>query len=1520
MSDPAKTVTTQKAGTSGDARLILGQLKKRLVQTQALALKYKKTAVQLQQLAVQRSKQARVLQLRLEQASRGDEKLRQDYLQQKDRFELLQNQLEQTSQDARAQSEHYEEQLAQLRHQLSQTVPAEDAGQIALLRQQLEEVEQRGFHLESRLGSLQSELRDRPQRAELEDLEKALLENQELVHEYESLLQLRQQEIEDLRSQHAEASEGIESLELEREDHRDRLVGLQRDLEKLQSELRQSQQNAHDSENRWQHERAELLSQLHSERSAAAQLQSWMQSSVEALELWLGGNDTERLRLVGGLRQAEGKLQEWQLRWDDILLEQNQRNQWSQQAIGLLEERLAQQLDVQNQLTQLMQQQQRVQGVSWEALARLELALNLAEQQQLQLSSQLQQVEERGQIEAADLQTRLSASLSELEQTRVELALEQERRLALAQQGIFSQQAGMELERQLEKFERQSERDQGDLERMRFQLSETQLRFALQSEQDQGDLERVRSELSETQSRFEAQSASDRSALEQIRSQLSDSQFRFERQAESDRSDLEKLRTQLYEAQLHIDQLETERSSLQLVVEWSQQASWGLEQAVHVATHSEVDRQQELLEVGRYAAELERRLHEEEKQQAVRRQLESQLLAEQALTQTQARQLEESRIQLLEARSSAQPWLVEALTRLERDLADTEERFVRANQREAGLAQDLSQLGRQTEQLEEQLDRQHRQLENYQSQLAQLREQLDREQLGRQQAQDYVHTLEEELAASVSRLEDLESRFSQEQKAQLVVQRQLAELQQQFQDQSQFSERKTDQLQRIVAQQQEKLIKAKEALGHHREGLQRLNLEKQALSQDLSELQQRLQNHDPAFQQLEEDLDRAQLRHLDSEMRGQDLLVELQSLARQTMAFEARLEEHQHSRGELERSLSEKLAQVDKLQVELGLLQDERESLFEEVSTLHDDLDQSRAHSKQVETALLNSQRQAGEHEESLGALRQQYETLETTHQDLGQRYLALEQSQDELNSRYQSLEKTHDEVGQQLRGELTRTSSELNTTASKLKLVHSKYNELKEAYKRQQTGRLQVDQNLQGREAEVKRLSEELSDHQTEMNRLLQDMEELQNERFALQQRLSDSEKREAASEQQILEAGEQARLAGQAGAQQEQWLHHLESENLRQAAEAQALASELRSLQSQLGERQGELGERTLELEELAGEFERLEASEEETRAQKLRLELENQALDRQLGELREQHQSQHQELETRNERVAKLENAVSVLAARLKEQQSDKLKTAQKSKADAQAMMEELETEIRHKEALEKQAEGQRQKITNLERELRKVQQELEGLESGLHSESEQSEKLREQGRQQALKAQLQESELQQAQLERESLRQQLDLQKMQSQMELENLRQKVAEQDQLLKSQETQNQDLQEQLELSSSILGEAEQQMTDLETFITQEREKTREQISRLEREKQELLRSSRPGGAQEAIRKMEDYRAKLSQAVSALKAERQKETTFQTQLEEARRYSQELEEANMELSEQVSELLERVREPGGERP
>lgn len=1421
MSDPAKTVTTQRMGTSGDAKVILGQLKNRLVQTQALALKYKKTALQLQQLAVQRSKQARILQLRLEQASRGDEKLHLEYVQQKDRLQSLQEQLEHNSQNARAQSELYEEQLAQLRHQLSEATPAEDAEQLVLLRQQLEEVEQRGFHLESRLGTLQSELRDRPQRAELEELERALLENQDLVHEYESLLQQRQQEIENLRAQQVEAADGLGLLEQERDQQGSMLAGLQRDLEKLQSDLRTSQRQAHNSENRWQQERAELLSELQSERDESAHLQSWMQSAVEALELWLGGNDSERVRLVGGLRQAEGKLQEWQIRWDDILQEQSQRNQWSQQAIGLLEERLTQQLEVQNQLTQLTHQQQRVQDVSWEALARLELALDLAEQQRMQLSRQLQEVEKHGRLEAAELQSRLQASLQDLEQTRGELGLEQERRLTLVQQGSLSQQAGMELERQLERFERQSERDH---------------------------------------------------------------------------SDLEKLRSQLYEAQLHIDQLETERSSLQLVVEWSQTASWGLEQAVHVATCSEVDRQHELLEVGRYAAELEQRLHVEEKQQAVRRQLESQLLSQQALSQEQALQLEEARLQLLQSRSQAQPWLVEALTKLERDLADTEERFLQSHLRESGLARDLSQLGQQTTQLEEQLDRQQRQLESYQTQLAQLRQQLDREQQARQQAQDYVHTLEEELASNVSRLEELESRFSQEQRAQLGVQRQLAELQQQFQDQGQLSEQKTDKLQRVVAQQQEKLVKAKEALGQHREGLQRLALEKHTLSQDLSDLQQRLQNHDPAFHQLESHLDQARVEHWESEMRGQDLLGELQTLARQTLAFEVRLEDHQQSRQELERVLSEKLAHVDKLQEEIGLLHDERESLFDEVSTLHDDLDQSRAHSKQVETALLNSQRQTGEHEESLDALRQQV----------------------------QSLEETHQETSRQLQAELARSQSELNTTASKLKLVHSKYNELKDAYKRQQAIRLQVDQNLQSRESEIHGLHEQLQTTQAEMSRLLHDLEELQQERLALQEKLAELEQQDllarqqaVQAEQQALLAERQAVLAGEASAQQESWLHQLESENQLQVATAQALARELQTLQQQLVQRQDELSERDRELEDLAGEFERLGDSEEELTAHKLRLELENQALDQQLAQLRENHENQSEELQTRNLRVAKLENAVSVLAAKMKEQQADKIKTAQKSKTDAQAMMEELEAEIRQKEALEKLSEQQRQKIAALERDLRKVQQELEGLESGLHSESEQAEKLREAGRQQALRSQLQEGELQQTQLERESLRQQLDLQKIQSQLELENLRQKIAEQEQLLKSQESQNQDLQEQLELSSNILGEAEQQMTDLEAFINQEREKTREQIGRLEREKQELARTSRVGGAQEAVRKMEDYRAKLAQAVTALKAERQKESTHQSQLEEAKRYSQELEDANLELNDQVSELLERVRELGG---
>lgn len=1419
MSDPAKTVTTQKPATSGDAKVILAQLKKRLGQTQALALKYKKTALQLQQLAVQRAKQARVLQLRLEQASRGDEKGRQEVLEQTSRLQTLQDQLEQTSQQARAQSERYEAQLAELREQLSQATPAHD---LDLLRQQLEEVEQRGFHLESRLGNLQSELRDRPQRAELEELERALLENQDLVHEYESLLQQRHQEIEDLRTQQAEAANGFDLLEQERDEQGRLLSDLQRNLEQLQSDLRSSQRQAHDSENRWQQERAELLSELQSERDESAHLQSWMQSAVEALELWLGGNDAERIRLVGGLRQAEGKLQEWQIRWDDILQEQSQRNQWSQQALGLLEERLAQQLDVQNQLTQLTQQQQKVQDVSWEALARLELALDLAEQQRMQLSRQLQDVEKQGRVEAAELQSRLQASLKVLEQTRGELSLEQERRLALIQQGSFTQQAGMELERQLEKFERQSERDQ---------------------------------------------------------------------------SDLEKLRSQLYDAQLHIDQLETERSSLQLVVEWSQTASWGLEQAVHSATRGEVDRQHELLEVGRYAAELEQRLHQEEKQQLVRRQLEAQLLSQQALSQEQAQQLEEARVQLLLARSQAQPWLVEALSKLERDLADTEERFLQSHQRESGLARDLSQLGHQTTQLEDQLSRQQRQLENYQTQLAQLREQLDREQQSRHQAQDYVQTLEDELAGNVSRLEELESRFSQEQRAQLGVQRQLAELQQQIQDQGQLSDQKTDQLQRVVAQQQEKLIKAKDALGQHRQGLQRLALEKHTLSQDLNDLQQRLQTQDPAFHQLETHLDQARLEHWESEMRGQDLLDELQTLARQTLEFEARLEEHQQGRQELERVLSEKLAHVDKLQEELGLLQDERESLFDEVTTLHDDLDQSRAHSKQVETALLNSQRQTGEHEESLSALRQQVRTLEETHKD----------------------------TSQQLRADLARSQDELNTTASKLKLVHSKYNELKDAYRRQQAVRLQVDQNLQSREAELSGLTDQLQTTQVEMSRLLLDLEEQQQERFALEQKLAELEKKGVlaqhqaitAEQQALLMAERQAALAGQAGAQQESWLHQLEAENQQHIGTAQALAHELQTLRAQLIQRQDELSERDRELEDLAGDFERLGDSEEELRAQKLRLELENQALDQQLVQLREHHQNQGEELQTRNLRVAKLENAVTVLATKMKEQQADKIKTAQKSKTDAQAMMEELEAEIRQKEALEKLSEQQRQKIAALERDLRRVQQELEGLETGLHSESEQAEKLREVSRQQALRSQLQESELQQTQLERESLRQQLDLQKIQSQLEVENLRQKVAEQEQLLKSQEAQNQDLQEQLELSSSILGEAEQQMTDLEAFINQEREKTREQIGRLEREKQELARSSRVGGAQEAVRKMEDYRAKLAQAVSALKAERQKESTHQSQLEEAKRYSQELEDANMELNDQISELLDRVRELGG---
>ena len=71
------------------------------------------------------------------------------------------------------------------------------------------------------------------------------------------------------------------------------------------------------------------------------------------------------------------------------------------------------------------------------------------------------------------------------------------------------------------------------------------------------------------------------------------------------------------------------------------------------------------------------------------------------------------------------------------------------------------------------------------------------------------------------------------------------------------------------------------------------------------------------------------------------------------------------------------------------------------------------------------------------------------------------------------------------------------------------------------------------------------------------------------------------------------------------------------------------------------------------------------------------------------------------------------------------------------------------------------------------------------------------------------------------------------------------------------------------------------------------------------------------GGAQDAVRKMEDYRAKLGQAVTALKAQRGKEVEQESKLVEAQRYAQDLEEANMELNEQVSDLLERLKDLGG---
>ena len=50
-------------------------------------------------------------------------------------------------------------------------------------------------------------------------------------------------------------------------------------------------------------------------------------------------------------------------------------------------------------------------------------AVDLAEQQRMQLFRQLQEVEKEGRQEAAELQSRLQTSLQHLEQTRAELAL-----------------------------------------------------------------------------------------------------------------------------------------------------------------------------------------------------------------------------------------------------------------------------------------------------------------------------------------------------------------------------------------------------------------------------------------------------------------------------------------------------------------------------------------------------------------------------------------------------------------------------------------------------------------------------------------------------------------------------------------------------------------------------------------------------------------------------------------------------------------------------------------------------------------------------------------------------------------------------------------------------------------------------------------------------------------------------------------------------------------------------------------
>lgn len=1563
------------AAETRDVKLAVIQLKKRLAETTALAARYKKTAARLQQLAVERSKQSKILQLRLEKVSqrqRGDERLKEGYLAQKARLAALQQKLEDTSHSAQQQAQHYESQLAELR-QAFEASGGGPVGQLTEARGQLEEqlaeAEARGLFLEKRLGELQEELRARPHPSEIEDLERALLENQELVSEYSGLLQVREDELQQLRLQADRAQQALQALQQVPSEHsqlvdsmQEQLAGLHEQLELAQSRAELAEKDTQSQLESWNRERTSLLEQLQQEQVQRSDLAQWLRTSVETLELWLGEQQVREGPLRSQLARAEDELGVWKARWEELLQESLQRQEWSQQAVLLLEQRLAQQMLVQHELSQLTQQQERLSGVSWQALEKLESALLSAEDQRQELLGQLQRLQEGSQEQLDHLARQLEEAGQQLRSTQWQLGQEQQRRLGLEQDLQFHQQATLHLEEQ-----------------------------------------RAREE--------------------------------WQRQQE-----LHQVGHALLEAQARIDQLEAERDSLQLVLEWSQEANWGLERTLHASSLGGLDRDQELVLLAEHIAQLERSLEQERQQRALRVAWEEQLRQQQALTQEQLLNLRQQNLELESAlqqeRTQPKAWVLEALHELESQLAEGQLRQLRAQAREENLQHELQQLGQQTLLLEQQLQQQRQRLEDGQADLVQLASQLASERQARLQAQEYIQSLEEQLSEGVAQLEDLEERLNQEQREQLGLQRQLFELQ------SALASREQESAEEVELQAQ-KMFQARQAMARQEEALEGLRAEKQALLEALHSLEERLhRSHldgveaelgltsclQPAVEFLELRLAGSEGQEQLLGVKAQDFLQELQGLARQVVDFEdqlsrqgeelassrlrlqemerqlglerealaenraytAELEEQladqsvrqddledelkqerrlrqeleqlqqagaeqvtllqrkveayrakllqardaiatqrlaiqeaqqerdhwqassgkqEELRQEAERALQEKLAHVDRLQSELSTLHEERESLFEEVSELLG----------KVQGLEERTQDQENDRQRLQGALEALAVALETSQGQEQELRRELEQSRSE-----------HLSVQQALQLQLQQLEEELGQSRQKLQLVHQRYLDLKNAYLQQQGHKKELDQEILAAQEALQELLASL------------EATEAQRDRWKQQSQLLESEKEHW----------------HQALGLQEEWLTRAEESRLQLLAGLESGQHQLIHLQArqteveeQLQKSRQTLETRDLELADLAEEVERLSNLEfelrelqlrfdrEQERSTGLQLELEDEQKARlmqgqEMSSLQQQNLEQSLELERREERLHKLEQAVQTLAGRLRETHGQLQKTLQRleqSQSDAQAVMEELEAEIQQKEDLEKQLQQQKVRLQALERDLQAARQQKETLENQLSGAADEAEKLKEVARQQALKTQLKESELQQVQLELGRLQQQLeqergehnqrlDLLGMQGQIELEALRLRVQELEEEERNKQERVRTLEEQLELSSAILGEAEQQMSELEAFVAREGERQREQVQRLEREKADLMRQLQPGGAQEAARKLEDYRAKLAQAVQALKAERQKNLEqsdgqqqlqrLKAQLEESQTYARELEEANLELNEQIQDLLE----------